>query len=421
MIKQLRKKFIFTAMVAITVLIVIIIGTINVFNVVITDNQTDRTLDFITRQSFQLPAMDKPLMDGKGFEDKRDFFDKPMNEDTFMASRWFVVYFSGDETVKVDVGHISSVDEATALQMARELIDDNKSAGFKDGFKFVSAVVDVVTPTSEPYDSVMVFLDVSNQTQNMLSVLVLSVIIAVIAWALMLLLVVILSEKAIRPISENMEQQKKFITNAGHEIKTPLAIILANTDALELHGGESKWSQNIRMQTKRLNGLMQNLLLLSKMDEAMSSNVKKEINLSEVLKSVIESYQEPAELHRNSIKLSVEDGVIFNEVTDSFRQIFEILVDNAVKYAVAESEICVDLFKHSGEIVFKVKNRCDKLPQVEPEKLFDRFYRGDSARTQSSGGYGIGLSVAKAAVEVNNGKISANYCTGNEIEFVVTI
>lgn len=421
MIKQLRKKFIFTAMVAVTVLIVIIVGAINIFNCMVIDSQTDRTLEFLVQRSF-VPDFDKSEVPNKDMPEKRDIFDKPMNEDTFMASRCFTVYLTAEnEILRADTGRISSVDEKTAVSIAEQMLKKGKYDGTCDGFKFVTAVKDTALPVKDDFDSVMVFLDVSGQFYNIVSVAVLSAVISVVTWLLMFLLVVALSEKAIRPIAENIEQQKRFITNAGHEIKTPLAIILANTDALELHNGVNKWSDNIRTQTNRLSGLMQNLLLLSKTDEKINSDVKREVNATSLLKEVTEPYVELSQNGNKTLVLNAEDGVTVCEVPDSLRQLFSVLVDNAVKYAVPFSEIHLELYKSNGKMIFKITNTCDKLPDVEPQKLFDRFYRGDSARTQTTGGYGIGLSVAATVCEANNGEITAEYIDKDKIRFTVKI
>lgn len=421
MIKQLRKKFIFTAMVAVTVLIVIIVGAINIFNCMVIDSQTDRTLEFLVQKSFE-PDFKKSEEPSKNMPEKRDIFDKPMNEDTFMASRCFTVYLTSEnEILRVDTGRISSVDEKTATAIAEKMLEKGKYNGSCDGFKFVTAVKDTAVPVKDDFDSVMVFLDVSGEFYNIVSVAVLSAVISVVTWLLMFLLVVVLSEKAIRPIAENIEQQKQFITNAGHEIKTPLAIILANTDALELHNGANKWSDNIRTQTNRLSGLMQNLLLLSKTDEKINSDVKQEVNATDVLKEVTEPYVELSQNGNKTMVLDAEDGVTVCEVPDSLRQLFSVLVDNAVKYAVPFSEIHLELYKSNGKTIFKITNTCDKLPDVEPQKLFDRFYRGDSARTQTGGGYGIGLSVAAAVCEANNGEITGEYIGKDKICFTVKI
>lgn len=419
MIKTLKKRFIFVAMVAVTVLLVVLLGAINVFNCVIINEQTDETISFLAQQSFE-PAIQLPgIQPDKDFG-RNDFFGKQMDEDTFMSSRHFAVLLDdNNQIVRIDVSGISSVEEQRAKEIAQKVIDEKSFYGFTEGFKYSVVISDRMFPTDA--DSVMIFLDVTDQYANVLSVLLLSVVLGALAWGLMLVLVVFLSAKAIRPIAENMEEQKKFITNAGHEIKTPLAIILANTDALELHNGKNKWSENIRTQTNRLSGLMQNLLLLSKADEGIKTGVEELVNASELLKAVFESYAQLCEAEGKTILADIKDACYVKTVSENLRQIFSVLVDNAVKYAVPQSNINILLTQQNNTLIFKIKNQCEKLPETEPSKLFDRFYRGDSARTQKNGGYGIGLSVARAIVEGCNGKISGAYFDDNVIEFTVEI
>lgn len=419
MIKTLKKRFIFVAMVAVTVLLVVLLGAINVLNGVIINEKIDETISFLAQRSFQ-PEMQIPgIQPDKGLG-RNDFFDKPMDEDTFMSSRHFAVLLDGNnQIIRIDVSGISSVEEQQAKEIAQNVIDEKSFYGFTEGFKYSAVISDRMFPAEA--DSVMIFLDVTDQYANVLSVLLLSVVLGALAWGLMLVLVVFLSSKAIRPIAENMEQQKQFITNAGHEIKTPLAIILANTDALELHNGKNKWSENIRTQTNRLSGLMQNLLLLSKADEGIKTGVEELVDASELLKSVFEPYVQLCEADGKIILADIKDSCFIKAVSENLRQVFSVLVDNAVKYAVPQSNINILLTQQNNKLIFKIKNKCEKLPEAQPSKLFDRFYRGDSARTQKSGGYGIGLSVARAIVEGCNGKILCAYLDDNIIEFTVEI
>lgn len=423
MVKALKKRFIFVAMAAVCVLLIVLLGAINIFNAVIVNNQVDDTISFLVQRGLS-PMGNMPSGDRGGFPEKdferNDFFRKPMNEDTFMSSRHFTVLLGeNNEIVNINVSQISSVDSDEAEKIAQNMLSKNKFNGYTNGFRFDTAIAD--NEFTREHSQVMVFLDVTDQYRNIFSVLFLSVVLGAAAWGLMLLLVVALSEKAIKPIAENMREQKMFITNAGHEIKTPLAIILANTDALELHAGKSKWSENIRTQTNRLSGLMQNLLLLSKADEGVSAMAQENVNATEILNSVVEQYSELCSTEGKIILTEIEADCIVNAVSENLRQLFSVLVDNAVKYALPESNINIFLGKQNGKMIFRIKNKCTELPQVEPSKLFDRFYRGDSARTQKSGGYGIGLSVARAIAESSSGSIKANYLDDNIIEFVVEI
>ncbi|MFQ9799167.1 MAG: sensor histidine kinase [Clostridia bacterium] len=182
---------------------------------------------------------------------------------------------------------------------------------------------------------------------------------------------------------QSTEKQKQFITDAGHEIKTPLAIILANTDAMELHSGVSKWSQNIRAQTVRLNGLMQNLLALAKLDEGNVHLDAEAIVLSQLLEESLHSFEEAAELKGISIQKEIQPDVTIHGNRDSIARLLSILMDNAVQYSPPEGRITISLQLAEKQAVLRIKNACENRPAEDPGKLFDRFYRGDSARTRN--------------------------------------
>lgn len=243
------------------------------------------------------------------------------------------------------------------------------------------------------------FLDTADEFYTCIRVLVLSVGVGAICWILMLLFVILLSQKAIRPIAENIEKQKQFVTNAGHEIKTPLAIIQSNADALELYQGQNKWTSNIKQQTVRLNGLMKNLLLLAKMDENNIVRNTTCISLSDVVKDMVDSFTEPMQMRGTKIQSEIQSEILIDADREQITQLFSILFDNVRKYASENSTVEVMLKSEDKCTVFQIKNVCDMLPPVPPEQLFERFYRADEARTQKNGGYGIGLSVAQGIVK----------------------
>lgn len=307
MIKILQRKFVFAAMIAVSILLIASLGTINLENTIMTSNQTDNLLDEIItgelNQSSQPPNAPNNINPGSGL---MRFSERNMSSVFFVAR----VNNSG-EVVQLDISRITTMTEDEAENITLQAIELSENSGKISGFKYTSM--------NDGIGKVYVFLDVSYQTYSVLTVLFLSVLIGLICWVLMLILVIFLSKKAIKPIAENIERQKQFVTDEGHEIKTPLAIILANTDALELHNGENK---------------------------------------------------------------------------ELITRLVSILLDNAVKYSPCDSIIQIELYKNDKTINLVVANKCDSLPDCPPEKLFDRFYRGDSARTQKGGGYGIGLSAA---------------------------
>ncbi|MBR1816078.1 MAG: HAMP domain-containing histidine kinase [Lachnospiraceae bacterium] len=455
MIKTLQRKFIVTAMIAITILIVVLLGTVNVVNIVRLNNRNDNMMDMLSGTD-RVPDMELPdnkpeemqrpeydFFDDDGdddWEDRLDFddwddlekkelwnnqdnredrfrlFNPVINENDRMSAVYFIVRLDENKNIVfTDISRISSVDEDTAAEYAYKVLAKNNSKGKIDNYKYT------ISEALEGNGQTIVFLDVHSQTQSILAVVIASLGIGVLGWVLMLLLIIALSKKAIKPIAENIERQKQFITDAGHEIKTPLAIILANTDAMELHNGENKWSKNIRKQTGRLSELMQRMLSLAKMDEGTAKLKFEELDISRIVNELASSFKEPAKNKNISIEKEIADNVICKSDKESITQLVNILIDNAVKYADEGSIIKIKLKKTDKKMKLSVSNTCSNLPDIPPEKMFDRFYRGDSARTQKGGGFGIGLSVAQAVAEAHKGHISARYKDGNIIVFEVEI
>lgn len=438
MIKTLQKKFIMTAMIAITILIVVLLGTVNVVNIVRINNRISSMMEAISENDrlfagFEFGDRPENMPEDIGTADpenmpeqyderheERDdrfrLFNPIVNEDDKLSAVYFMVRLDNDgNVVFTDVNNISSVDEEAAEEYAKKVIAETEKKGKIDNYRYI------ISQSPDGRGQTIVFMDVHSQTQSILAVVIVSIGVGLLCWIFMLLLVIALSKKAIRPIAENIERQKQFITDAGHEIKTPLAIILANTDAMELHNGENKWSNNIRKQTTRLSELMQRMLSLSKMDEGTAKLKFEELDITKLVKDTTNSFKESAEKKNIVIDKDIEENVICRADKESMTQLINILVDNAVKYADEDSVIKVKLKNRDKHMRLSVSNTCSKLPDVSPEKMFDRFYRGDSARTQKGGGFGIGLSVAQAVAQSHKGTITAKYKEENVICFEVTI
>lgn len=393
-------------MTAITVLLVILLGAINVINIVSVSNETARTLRVVSENEGDSGKLSPPNNERKP-EPPQDNGNGRKNEyDTFMSSNFFVVCFNSDgEVIKTDVSRTSTVSEENAQELANEIIHSDKTSGKSGKYRFK-------TTTSSDGGTVVVFLDASNEIISYLRVLALSATIGLACWGLMLLFVVLLSKKAIKPIAENIERQKQFITNAGHEIKTPIAIIQSNTEAMELYNGENKWSKNIKTQTKRLGGLMNDLLFLARMDENAGKVNAVEFRADSLLEKTLGGFVQPIENKGVALQTEIKPDINLNADPTQIEQLFSILLDNAVKYVDDGGKLRVSLYESERHVKLEFFNTCAELPDAEPDKLFDRFYRGDKARTQKNGGYGIGLSVARSIAEANKGTINAEYTDG---------
>lgn len=438
MVKQLQKKFIISAMTAVTILLVVLIGGINVFNYLTTSNDNDRLMEMLcysfetstkwnanitdnTQPPQSINSTQQNTTDATGNQNDTGFVpqdngtkppdDKKNNgfgrhdKNAVDSARYAAVAIDKNgNIIRTDVTHISSLTEEEATAITEALKNTASGTGTYNGFLYR------ISETKRAEGKVIILLDNGMQISSFFTVLFISAGAGIFGWLLMLLLVILLSKKTIAPVARSIEKQKQFVTNAGHEIKTPLAIILANTDAMELHNGENKWSRNIRAQTLRLSGLMQNLLMLAKMDESSTKLPMCSFDISTAAEDTVNAFIEPAALKGVMIAQDIQKGLQLNGNRDSIVQLMTVLLDNAVKYTESGGTISAKLSGNDKNIALSIANTCE--PIDHPEKLFDRFYRGDSTRTQKNGGYGIGLSVAQAIAELHKGTITAENITG---------
>lgn len=394
--KTLRRKFIFFAMSAVTVLLAVLIGGINLLNWVLLDRQSDQLLHTIARRG-------EPFHQGAP-----DPFAPPLNEDTMRSTRFFLVHTDGDGNVlAVNLDQISSVTEEEAVEYAAQVQD---TTGRIASYKYE------VRPLGT--ERVILFLDLSDQIRSFVMVLSLSSAIALFCWLLLLLFVILFSGRVVRPVLAGMEKQKQFITNAGHELKTPLAIIQTNNDAAALIHGETKYTKNIRFQTQRLNALMTNLLTLAKLDEEARLPTEP-VNISTLIATALPGYADALAQKGIALRQDIQPGLTLQVHRDTFSQMISILLDNALKYTPQGGAVSLIVRRRGSGTEILEENTCISSPREDPERFFERFYRGDSARTQqeTAAGFGIGLSAARAIAETCGGKLTAAYGSEDTIVF----
>ena len=402
MTKTLKRRFILFTMTAVTCLLLFIVLAINGLNWMMLERQSEMVL--------------QTLVDADGAFQKMDFkrpppFSRPLDMDRMRASRFFIVRSDLDGNIlEVNTDQISAIDRETAKSYAMKVLKAEHTSGRVDGYKFA---VKQIGP-----NQLLFFMDISDQSANFRMVLLASVAIAMLCWVMLLLIVFLLSGKVVRPVLVGMEKQKQFITNAGHEMKTPLAIIQSNNDTMALIHGENKYNVHIRNQTKRLNVLMSNLLTLAKLDEEIPLP-RDAVNISEMTKEILPVYEEEAQARKLRFAVEIQPDLVMQTNRDSFRQLLTILLDNALKYTPEGGDIRFSLAKDGRHIQLVEENTCDSSMEPDPERLFERFYRGDAARTQEkeASGYGIGLSAARAICENFGGKLTAEYPSSESIRF----
>ena len=310
MIRTLQKKFTVTAMIAVTVLLVLLLGGINLFNALSVSRDSDELLELIAAQEGFGPA---PREEFPRAREDGLFRRNPDAGDRLSALTFSVRFDGEDNCVGTDLSRIADLSEEEALSLARQAL-----AGGQDSGRIGSLRYRIVQPAAG-YRTV-VFLDLSRQAHELLRVGALSALGGLAAWIAMLILVRFLSRLAIRPVAENMERQRRFVTDAGHELKTPLAIIRANTEAMELMGGESKYSRNIKDQVLRLTDLTANLLTLARFDEGGAPADRAELDLAALLRELWDSFQAPMELRKLQSSLSLPESLRLTASPAQLRQ-----------------------------------------------------------------------------------------------------
>lgn len=403
MTKTLKKRFIVFTMTAVSCLLIFIVVAINGLNWMMLESQSDMMMETLVDSGGAFHKMEPNPKPPKN--------SRPVDMDRMRSSRFFTVVIDMDgNAVEINTNQISSVDRQAAENYAVKVLKSNKEYGSIDGYKFAVNQTDI--------GKLMVFMDNSEQTDSFFMVLSASAAIAVLCWIVLLIIVLLLSGKVVRPVIAGMEKQKQFITNAGHEMKTPLAIIQSNNETMALIHGENKYNVHIRNQTKRLNVLMSNLLTLAKLDEEIPLPVET-VNISELTSEILPAYRDNAQRRNLDFKVYIEPNIVIRTNRDSFRQFLTIILDNALKYTSDSGFIEITLAKNGKHVRFVEENTCDPCFEPDPERLFERFYRGDAARTQAkdTSGYGIGLSAARAICENFGGMLTAEYPSDKTIRF----
>ena len=266
----------------------------------------------------------------------------------------------------------------------------------------------------------VIFMENEDAISYIKTIFIVSSIISIISLFAIYKLANKVSKIIVKPVEETFEKQKQFISDASHELKTPLAVIEANSDVLENEIGKNKWINYIQNETDRMNKLINELLLLAKIENVDNLKEYKQLNLSKEVEIILSMFESMAYEKQVVIKSKISENIIMNGNKEDIEHIVSTLTDNAIKHTKEQKEVVVELKKEKNEIVLEVKNMGDPIPEEERKKIFERFYRIDKSRNRNEKRYGLGLAIAKSTIEKYNGKIDVFY-KDNFTIFKVTI
>ena len=257
------------------------------------------------------------------------------------------------------------------------------------------------------YKNILIIIDNTKTNQRLINNLEVSLVILILVEIIIVLMSKIITQWIIKPVIKSFNKQKQFVADASHELKTPLAVIMASSEALNNDPKEKKWIENIQIESERMNKLITNLLDLAKL-ENKDKIVYEEVDLSKIVEKTLLTMD--SIMFENNIKLdsNIKDSILYKCNSDEIKQVLLIILDNAVKHCSKDGNIIVNLDKIKDNIIIEIKNTGDPIPVGEEEKIFERFYRIDKARNRNENRYGLGLSIARQIIENYNGTIKAH-------------
>ena len=409
MIRSLRWKFIWIAMLSLLGTMTVLCVSIGVGNHWITTQRVDRAISLLHQNggTFLPPGV---TFDPSDFEFQ-------VTPETAFETRYFIVELTEQREVKaVNLEHIAAFDRHSVTETISKVIQAGGSRGYVDYYRFG------LFP-SEDGGNTMIVMDCFLMLQAADNMLRITMIIFLVCALIVFLLLLFFSGRAIRPFAENLERQRQFVTDASHELKTPLSILSADLDLLSDSCGESRWLESARTQITRLDRLIKNLVELARTEETIEGDTVEEFSVTEIAQASVDAFQPAAEADGKTLVSEIIADINTKGVRDNFFYLFSILLDKSS--SITSQPLCcirrnLTFTIYNIHLCISVSNPCKGIDTAQLSRYFDRFYRVDSSRSRSTGGYGIGLSTAKAIVIRHHGHIANSYADG-VITFIAKI
>ncbi|PKM60264.1 MAG: hypothetical protein CVU99_09160 [Firmicutes bacterium HGW-Firmicutes-4] len=404
MIKKLKIRFVATIMIILSLVFLLIIGSINYFNYQSSERQSMTLLSALADNDGAIPPV-SPGMPGSGQLLPPDVFEREKTYSVKVNPATNLFSVNGN----TDTSQVS----AEILDLANQMLEKNKTSGTLNGYRYLSV--------DKPYGELLVFVDqrISNAMADRL--LTTSLIIGSITLFVLFFVSLFLANLMVKPVEEAFEKQKRFISDASHELKTPLAVISVNAEVLEGDIGTNKYLAYIQSESTRMNTLVNNLLTLARLDASKTISAFTVFDLSHAVESIALTFESTAFEEHKNYALKIAAGLSYRGDVNKIKQVVAILIDNAIKHADDDGLVEITLKPVGDKIQLEVFNTGAGIPDDQQDKIFQRFYRYDESRSKATGGYGLGLAIAKAIVDEHQGKIKVSSEVGGWARFIVIL
>ncbi len=401
MIRRLKIKIVAVIMTILTLTVTIIMVAINMVS-----QQDNR--DRIENRLYRIAANDGRMP--KEYDSLDPYHDAQSGYiDSFSVQ---VNHFY--EVRKIILSRNIVVEQDTIIDYANEALVSGKQTGELGGYAF--------TIHNKPYGMIIVFMDVKPYQEANESLMRTTLFIGVTAILLFFIISIFLAKWLVRPVTTTLDKQKRFISDASHELKTPLAVISANTDVLEAEIGENKWLGYIRSESSRMSELVNELLILARLEDKTGHRlIIQPLDLTALVLQTALPFESTVFEMGKRFSVEAQPDVTYVGDASTIKHILTILIDNAVKYSEEHGEISVKLYTRSNRRIIEVYNTGEGVPKEKLTRIFERFYREDEARNSKNGGYGLGLAIARSGIQAHGGKIFAQSEYGKWIRFTVVL
>jgi len=319
-----------------------------------------------------------------------------------MDYNFYTIILDKNNNIVGKVSHNENILSDDIIKKANDIIFNREDSEIKIGSLYFDRL-------SYNFNSgnFLIFVDTSNIQKRLVSLLVVTSIIFILFEILVCFIARMITDWITKPVLDSFNKQKEFIANASHELKTPLSVMIASIDCIDINKKNKKWIDNLKSESDRMNNLITRLLDLSKSENNTNKEIYNINNLSKIVENRVLTFESLAFENNVLIETSIQKNIMYKCNQNDMHELVSIIVDNAIKHSYSKSKIKVNLYKEKNNIILDIINNGKEIHSEDCEKIFERFYRSDKSRNRDSNRYGLGLSIAKNIVNNHGGKILA--------------